>query len=98
MSGLAFVFLAFVLILIGLVAGVLFSFDAKAWVTEGLERGDLHSLTDVASGLRPDGLTPGQARRLQARGMVRGYGKGSFRATMKGKLALRIRRAIRQTA
>ena len=96
MAGLAFVVLAFILMFV--VAGVLLSFDAEAWITKGLERGDLYSLTDVASGLRPDGLTPGQARRLQARGMVRGCGKSSFRATMKGKLALRIRRAIRQTA
>ena len=52
--------------------------DTDTWLTKGLRRGDLYSLSDVASGLRPDGLTRDQARRLEARGMVRGYGNGNF--------------------
>jgi hypothetical protein len=52
---------------------VLTRFDAQAWIAKDLKRGDLHALIDVASGLRPDGLTPDQASRLQARGMARPY-------------------------
>ena len=29
--------------------------------------------------------------------MVRAYGNGNYRATLKGRLALRIRQAVRQT-
>ena len=96
--GTAFDLIACIFIGVTAIAAAYFIFDAKAWTTKGLKRGDLHSLTDVASGLRPDGLTPGQARRLQARGLVRNHGNGYFRATIKGKLAVRIRRAIRRTA
>jgi hypothetical protein len=39
---------------------VLTRFDAQAWIAKDLKRGDLHALIDVASGLRPDGLTPDQ--------------------------------------
>jgi len=74
------------------------TFDADDWISRDLKSGDLYSLIDVASGLRPDGLTADQARRLQARGMVRPYGKGRFRATLKGRLALLIRQAVRRTA
>jgi len=70
-------------------------YDTDTWLTRGLRRGDLYSLSDVASGLRPDGLTRDQARRLEARGMVRGYGNGNFRATLKGRIALHIRQIIR---
>ena len=64
----------------------------NTWLAKGLKRGDLHSLRDVASGLRPDGLTEGQAHRLGARGMVRDLPNGHFRVTARGKLALLIRR------
>jgi hypothetical protein len=84
--------------LVGLVVIVkLVTFDAKDWISRGLRRGDLYALVDVASGLRPDGLTRDQASRLQARGMAREYGNGYFRATIKGRLALLIRQAVRQT-
>jgi len=75
----------------------LLTFDAEAWITRDLKRGDLYALIEVASGVRPDGLTRDQAYRLEARGMVRAYGNGNFRATLKGRLALRLRRAVRQT-
>jgi hypothetical protein len=74
------------------------TFDAGDWLSRGLKPGDLYSLIDVASGLRPDGLTPDQAGRLEARGMVRSYGEGLFRATLRGRIALRIRQAVRRTA
>ena len=69
--------------------------DLNTWLTQGLRRGDLYSLCDVASGLRPDGLTRDQARRLRARGMVRVFDNGTFRATLKGRMALRMRQIIR---
>jgi hypothetical protein len=74
------------------------TFDASDWISRGLKSGDLYSLIDVASRLRPDGLTPAQARRLEARGMVRPYGSGQFRATLKGRVALLIRQTVRRTA
>jgi hypothetical protein len=67
----------------------------KSWISRGLRHGDLYSLRDVASGLRPDGLTPDQADRLGDRGFVRMNGKGLFRVTLKGRLALRIRDRLR---
>ena len=67
----------------------------KSWISRGLRHGDLYSLRDVASGLRPDGLTPDQADRLGDRGFVRMNGKGLFRLTLKGRLALRIRDRFR---
>jgi len=79
----------------GIAKTLLNTFDARTWLTKNLKRGDLYSLVDVASGLRPDGLTNDQAARLLARGMVRTYGAGTFRATIKGRLALRIRQATR---
>lgn len=75
----------------------LLTFDAQAWMRKDLKRGDLYALIEVASGLRPNGLSPDQARRLQARGMVRSFGNGNYRATLKGRLALRIREAVRHT-
>ena len=61
-------------VLLAMIIRVLTRFDAQAWIAKDLKRGDLHALIDVASGLRPDGLTPDQASRLQARGMARPYG------------------------
>jgi hypothetical protein len=79
----------------GIAKNFLTRFDARSWLTKDLKRGDLHSLVDVASGLRPDGLTDDQADRLMARGMVRASGAGTYCATIKGRLALRIRRTAR---
>jgi hypothetical protein len=81
--------------IMGIAKALLNKFDAHTWLTKDLKRGDLYSLIDVASGLRPDGLTDDQAARLLARGMVRIYGTGTFRATIKGRLALRIRQTTR---
>jgi hypothetical protein len=83
------------IVALAIIVGLIFTFDAKAWITKDLKRGDLYALIDVASGLRPDGLRRDQASRLQARGMVRAYGNGHYCATIKGKLALRLRQAIR---
>jgi hypothetical protein len=69
---------------------------SNSWISRGLRHGDLHSLIDVASGLRPDGLTRDEADRLLARGFVSAYGKGLFRATLRGKLALWLRRRLRK--
>lgn len=82
-------------VLLALIIRLMSKFDPNSWLTEGLRRGDLYSLCDVASGLRPDGLTREQARRLQARGMVRSFDNGTFRATIKGRLALQIRQIVR---
>ena len=98
MSGAGYGFFAFALVILAIIINLAIRFDAEAWLTKDLRRGDLYALIDVASGLRPDGLTPDQAHRLQARGMARPYGNGQFRATLKGRLALRIRHAVRQTA
>lgn len=95
MHTVGYVYLACGFVFLAIVIKVLLKLDAQAWVAKGLRRGDLYSLYDVASGLRPDGLTRDQARRLQARGMVRGYGNGNFRATIKGRMALLIRQTIR---
>ncbi len=89
-------YLACGFVLLAIIINLLTKFDAASWITKDLKRGDLHALIDVASGLRPNGLTPDQAARLQARGMARAYGKGNFRATIKGRLALRIRQIVRQ--
>lgn len=97
MSGVAFAYFACGLVVLAIVVNFMVKFDAEAWIAKDLKRGDLYALIDVASGLRPDGLTRDQARRLEARGMVRGCGNGTYRATIKGRLALRIRRTIRQT-
>jgi hypothetical protein len=66
------------------------------WLGKGLKSGDLYSLKDVASGLRPDALTKDQARRLNARGMVRVLPNGNFRATVKGRMALLLRRYLKK--
>jgi hypothetical protein len=91
-----YVSLACGFVVLAIAVNLITNFDARAWIAKGLQRGDLHALIDVASGLRPNGLTAGQAARLQARGMVRVSGNGRFRATLKGRLALRIRRMVRQ--
>jgi hypothetical protein len=96
LMGTEYVYLA--LAVVPLVIGLLLvtRFDAQTWLGKGLRRGDLYSLVEVASGLRPDGLTRDQAGRLLARGMVRALGNGHFCATLKGKLALFVRRIARQ--
>ena len=96
MMGIGYVYLACFLVLLAIAINLMTKFDAHDWITKGLKRGDLHSLIDVASGLRPDGLTHDQAHRLQARGMIRTRGNGNFRATIKGKLVLRIRQMVRR--
>lgn len=90
-----YVYVACGLVLLAIGVNVLIKFDAESWLTSGLRRGDLYSLSDVASGLRPDGLNRDQAHRLQIRGMVRGCGNGNFRATIRGRVALRMRQVIR---
>jgi hypothetical protein len=88
----------FVFALVLLAIGLLFlaKFDAQAWLAKDLKRGDLFSLAEVASGLRPDGLTRDQASRLLARGMVRARGNWHYCVTLKGRLALFIRRIARR--
>ena len=66
-----------------------------AWLAKNLKPGDLYALIDVASGLRPNGLTQDQAHRLAGRGMVRCCRNGTFLATMKGRLALLLRKWTR---
>jgi len=96
MSGNELVSVACGLVVLALIAGLIFAFDVETWITKDLKRGDLHALIDVASGLRPDGLRRDQASRLAARGMVRRYGAGAYRATLKGRVALFIRQTVRQ--
>jgi len=96
MSGTEYAFLMCGLVVLAIIVK-LASFDAQAWISRDLKRGDLYALIEVASGVRPNGLTPGQARRLEARGMVRGYGNGNYSATIKGRAALRIKQAMRQS-
>jgi hypothetical protein len=94
--GIEYVYVIGGLVLLAIIFHVMSRFDARTWSSKDLERGDLHALIDVASGLRPDGLTHDQARRLEARGMVRPYGSGKFHVTWRGRLALRMRQRIRQ--
>jgi hypothetical protein len=89
-----YVYLACGFVLLAIIINLAIKFAAKDWITRELRRGDLYSLVDVASGLRPDGLRRDQANRLMARGMVRSCG-GNFRVTMKGRLALLIRQRVR---
>ena len=96
MTGTEYALLMCALVVLAIIVTLL-TFDAEAWITRDLKRGDLYALIEVASGVRPDGLTRDQAYRLEARGMVRAYGNGNFRATLKGRLALRVRQAVRQT-
>jgi len=96
MSGVEYIYLGCAIGIVVVVGfGWVTKFGPHAWITKGLKRGDLHSLTDVATGLRPDGLTQSQFYRLQARGLARDIGGGQYRATFKGKLALLIRRIAR---
>lgn len=95
MIEIGYVYLACGFVLLAIMINLAIKFDAQTWLTRDLRPGDLYSLVDVASGLRPDGLTRDQADRLIARGVVRAYG-ANFRATMKGRLALLIRRMVRQ--
>jgi hypothetical protein len=95
MTSILYLACGFVVLAIGF--NVLIKFDAEAWITKDLKRGDLYALIEVASGLRPNGLTRDQAHRLIARGMAHAFGNGNYRATVKGRLALRIRQMIRQT-
>ncbi len=96
MSGAEYALVMCALVISAIIVKLL-TFDAQAWMRKDLKRGDLYALIEVASGLRPNGLSPDQARRLQARGMVRSFGNGNYRATLKGRLALRIREAVRHT-
>jgi hypothetical protein len=88
-----YLFLACGFVFLAIVINLAIKFDPQAWIGRGLRRGDLYSLVDVASGLRPNGLTRDQAERLVARGMVRPRG-GNFRTTMKGRTALLIRQMV----
>jgi hypothetical protein len=70
--------------------------NIQVWIAKGLNRGDHHSLIDVASGLRPNGLTRDQAHRLAARRLVRASQNGNFQATVKGRLILLLRQLMRR--
>jgi len=59
-----YVYLACGFVLLAIIVNLAIRFDAQNWITRGLRRGDLYALVDVASGLRPDGLTRDQAVRL----------------------------------
>lgn len=96
MTGTEYAFVMCALVGLAIIVKVL-NFDAQGWISKDLKRGDLYALIEVASGARPNGLSHDQAHRLEARGMVRAYGNGNYRATLKGRLALRIRQAVRQT-
>ncbi len=90
MSGTEYAFVLCALVILAIVVKLL-TFDVQRWIRKDLKRGDLYALIEVASGVRPNGLNPDQARRLHARGMVHGFGNGNYRATLKGRLALHIR-------
>jgi hypothetical protein len=96
MSGTGYAFVVCALVILVIVVKLL-TFDVQGWIRRDLKRGDLYALIEVASGVRPNGLNPDQARRLQARGMVHGFGNGNYRATLKGRLALLIRETVRQS-
>ncbi len=96
MTGTEYALLMCALVVLAIIVKLL-TFDAQDWISRDLKRGDLYAMIEVASGVRPNGLSRDQGRRLQARGMVRSYGNGNYRATLKGRLALRIRQAVRQT-
>ena len=96
MTGTEYALLMCALVILAIIVKLL-TFDAQGWIRRDLKRGDLYALVEVASGVRPNGLNRDQARRLQARGMVRSYGNGNYRATLKGRLALRIRETVRHT-
>jgi len=54
----------------------------SSWTGDGLQRGDLFSLIDVSSGVRPNGLSDDQAYRLRLRGFVRDLDNGHFHVTL----------------
>jgi hypothetical protein len=96
MTGTEYALVMCALVILAIIVKLL-TFDAQAWISRDLKRGDLYALIEVASGVRPNGLSRDQAHRLEARGMARPYGNGNYRATLKGRLALRIREAVRHT-
>ena len=65
----------------------------RAWVTQELYRGDLHSLSNAARGRYYD-IDIGQINRLRGRGYLAVWFGGGVRVTMKGRLALLLRRAV----
>ena len=95
MIALGWVYLGCGFVLLAIIINLVSRFDAQRWITRDLRRGDLYALIEVASGVRPDGLTIDQADRLKARGMVRVDGR-HFRATLKGRFALLLRQLFRQ--
>jgi hypothetical protein len=96
MTGTEYALVMCALVILAIIVKLL-TFDAQGWISRDLKRGDLYALIEVASGVRPNGLSRDQAHRLEARGMARSYGNGNYRATLKGRLALRIRDAMRHT-
>ena len=98
MSGVEYFYLGCAIGIVVVGFGWVTKFNPNAWIAKGLKRGDLHSLIDVATGLRPDGLTQSQFERLHDRGLVRPLGLGHYRATLKGKLVLLIRRLMRSSS
>lgn len=96
MSGLAYACIGGSLVVLGGVLVMIAAFNAEAWIGRDLKRGDLSALAEVASGLRTNELRREQAHRLEARGLVRRLAHGHFRATLKGRVALGIRRLVRR--
>ena len=64
----------------------------KTWVTQKLHRGDLHALA-AAAGHGGDLPNLDQLKRLSMRGLVT-QNAGKISVTMKGRLALVVRRFI----
>ena len=64
MIPIGWVYLASGCALVAIIINLASKFDARTWITRDLRRGDLYALVEVASGVRPDGLTRDQAKRL----------------------------------
>ena len=65
----------------------------RTWVIRELHRGDLHALSDAARGRYYD-LDMGQIDRLRGRGYLTNKLFGGLRVTIKGRLALLLRRTV----
>lgn len=61
----------------------------KRWVTRKLQKGDLRALADIRRG---NGASPDKIGRLALRKFVRVPMNGRAKVTMRGRLALLVRR------